>query len=88
MASHLIADEGWPVATSLAEGFARLEQFGVLDHDTALALQLAVGLRNVVAHGYAGLDVDRCFDAARHGLTDLESFARQVSAWAQAQRPR
>lgn len=88
MASHLIADEGWPVATSLAEGFARLEQFGVLEHATAAALQQAVGLRNVVAHGYAGLDVERCFEAARHGLADLESFAQQVSVWAQAQRPR
>jgi uncharacterized protein YutE (UPF0331/DUF86 family) len=85
MASHVIADEGWPVATSLAEAFARLEQFGVLERETTLALQRAVGLRNVVAHGYAGLDVERCFEAAQSGLTDLESFARQVSAWAQAQ---
>lgn len=85
LASHLIADEGWPAATSLAEGFARLEQFGVVDRETALALQRAVGLRNVVAYGYAGIDVERCFDAAQHGLGDLESFARQVSAWAQAQ---
>jgi uncharacterized protein YutE (UPF0331/DUF86 family) len=84
MASHLIADEGWPAASSLAEGFARLEQFGVLSHETALVMQRAVGLRNVVAHGYAGIDVERCFEAARHGLADLEAFAQQVSAWAQA----
>jgi uncharacterized protein YutE (UPF0331/DUF86 family) len=84
IASHLIADEGWPAATSLAEGFVRLEQFGVLSHDTALVMQRAVGLRNVVAHGYAGIDVERCFEAARHGLSDLESFARQVSTWALA----
>jgi uncharacterized protein YutE (UPF0331/DUF86 family) len=84
LASHLIADEGWPAASSLAEGFHRLEQFGVIERATALALQRAVGLRNVVAHGYAGIDVERCFDAAQHGLEDLESFARQVSEWAQA----
>jgi uncharacterized protein YutE (UPF0331/DUF86 family) len=88
MASHLIADEGWPAASSLAEGFKRLEQFDVIDRESALALQRAVGLRNVVAHGYAGIDVERCFDAAQHGLGDLESFARQVSAWAEAQRAR
>ncbi len=86
LASHLIADEGWPAASSLAEGFHRLEQFGVIEGDTALALQRAVGLRNVVAHGYAGIDVERCFHAAQHGLGDLESFARQVSEWAQAHR--
>lgn len=87
IASHLIADEGWPAATSLAESFARLEQFGVLERPTSRALQQAVGLRNVVAHGYAGLDVERCFEAAHHGLADLESFARQVSIWARGQAP-
>jgi uncharacterized protein YutE (UPF0331/DUF86 family) len=45
-----------------------------------------VGLRNLVAHGYAGLDVRRCFDAAHTELVELENFAREVSVWAQAQR--
>ena len=35
LASHLIADEGWPAATSLEEGFARLEQFGVVDRQVS-----------------------------------------------------
>jgi uncharacterized protein YutE (UPF0331/DUF86 family) len=42
----------------------------------------------VVAHGYAGIDVERCFDAAQNGLGDLEAFARQVSTWAQAREAR
>ena len=86
IASHLIADERWPAAASLAESFARLEQQRVITAKTARHLAQAVGLRNVVAHGYAGLDVRRCFEAAHTGLVDLESFAREVSVWAQAQR--
>lgn len=64
----------------------RLEQQRVITATTARVLAQAVGLRNVVAHGYAGLDVRRCFEAAHTGLVERESFAREVSEWAQAQR--
>lgn len=85
IASHLIADERWPSARSLAEGFSRLEEQGVLLPATAAALKHAVGLRNIVAHGDTQLDVGACFRAATAGLSELSAFAQQVSAWA---RPR
>ncbi len=81
VASHLIADAGWVPARSLADGFSRLEEHGVLTAQTADALRRAVGLRNVVAHGYARLDVPRAFDAASGGAADLERFAREVGTW-------
>lgn len=84
VASHVIADEAWPTARSIAEGFARLEEHGVLSAPTARALRDAVGLRNVVAHGYAKLDIGRAHRAASSGIDDLGAFAREVSAWAQA----
>src|SRR3954471_15323365 len=56
IASHLIADEGWPAAPNLAGGFNRLRDEGVISAGTASALGQAVGLRNVVAHGYAGIN--------------------------------
>lgn len=85
IASHVIADERWPAARTLAEGFTRLSEHGVLPATTALSLARAVGFRNIVAHGYAGIDVDACFRAATEGADDLEAFARAVSAWADAE---
>ena len=82
IASHLIADERWASARSLAEAFARLEQHGVISAASAAALKQAVGLRNVLAHGYAQLDIEACFRAATTGLTELNAFAQQVSQWA------
>jgi len=82
IASHVVADEGWPAARSLAEGFTRLEENHVLSPKTAEALRGAVGLRNVVAHGYAGIEPARCFLAATDGLGDLDAFAREISVWA------
>ncbi|MBX3269643.1 MAG: DUF86 domain-containing protein [Sandaracinaceae bacterium] len=81
VASHVASDEGWPVARTLAEGFARLEEHGVLAAPTAAALKRAVGLRNVVAHGYARVDPELVHRASHEGLEDLSSFAREVSAW-------
>jgi uncharacterized protein YutE (UPF0331/DUF86 family) len=85
VASHIIADEGWPPATTLASAFVQLRDGGVLDHETAEALGRAAGLRNVVAHGYAGIDVEKVHAAATLGLRDLEAFRAEVARWVQAQ---
>jgi uncharacterized protein YutE (UPF0331/DUF86 family) len=87
IASHLIADEHWPAAKNLAQGFSRLEEQGVLSSAIAQALRKAVGLRNSVAHGYAGVDPLAVHAAASHDLADLEAFARAVASWAASQTP-
>jgi len=51
IASHVIADQGWPPASNLAGRFNRLRDEQVLSPATAASLCKAVGLRNVVAHG-------------------------------------
>ena len=86
IASHLIADEAWEPAMTLVESFRRLADRGVVGETTAAALGDAVGLRNVVAHGYASADPTSIFAAATGGLGDLEQFAREVARWL-ARRP-
>lgn len=81
IASHLIADEGWPPAGTVAQSFVRLEENGVIEAATAHALGRAVGLRNVVAHGYASADPSMVHAASTAGLDDLAAFARQVAGW-------
>ena len=82
IASHCIADEGWPVAKSIGESFTRLEQQGVIPASVAEALRRGTGLRNWIAHGYAGVDLALVHRAATDGLSDLEAFARAVAQWA------
>lgn len=81
VASHLIADEGWPPASDLASSFARLQEHGVLTPKTASAMGRAAGLRNVVAHVYSRAEPVRIFEAATSGLADLERFAIEVATW-------
>jgi uncharacterized protein YutE (UPF0331/DUF86 family) len=85
IASHLIADEGWPAAPNLAGGFNRLRDEGVISTTTADALCRAVGLRNVVAHGYAGINPAMVHAAGVNGVRDLDAFAKEVAQWIAAQ---
>lgn len=86
VASHVIADERWAPAATLAESFHRLAERGVITAETDAALGRAASLRNVVAHGYGRVVSDILFTAATHGVLDLERFAREVAAW-MARRP-
>lgn len=82
VASHIIADEGWQSARTLRESFIRLRDHGVLTPATSDALARAAGLRNVVAHGYADVEVALVHEAATRGVEDLEAFAREVAGFA------
>ena len=84
IASHIVADEGWRPAVTLAEAFERLRENGVVTKPTAEAMAKAAGLRNVVAHGYAGVDIEMVFAAASRGVSDLDAFASEVGTWLQA----
>jgi len=84
IASHCIADEGWPVAKSIGDSFTRLEEHGVVPAEVAEALRRGAGLRNWIAHGYAGVDLALVHRAATDGLNDLEGFARALAQWANA----
>jgi uncharacterized protein YutE (UPF0331/DUF86 family) len=87
IASHVIADEGWTAAKTLADGFQRLADQGVLEQDTAETMKKAVGLRNVVAHGYVRVDVPMVHRAATDGLDGISAFSRQVARWLERVRP-
>lgn len=79
LATHIIADEGWTAAPTTAESFHRLAEHHVIS--TATAMRRAVGFRNVVAHGYAGIDVGATHAASTAGLSDLDRFGREVGTW-------
>ncbi|HET7506061.1 MAG TPA: DUF86 domain-containing protein [Kofleriaceae bacterium] len=81
LATHLIADEGWTAPPTAAESFQRLAEHQVINTSTAAALRRAIGFRNVVAHGYAGIDVVATHAASTIGLDDLDRFAREVATW-------
>lgn len=76
LAACLRFDLGTP--PSYADAFRRLAQAGLLDEALAERLTRAAGFRNVVAHAYDTLDMERVFRAARDGPVDLEAFLAKL----------
>lgn len=60
------------------EAFQRLAEAGVLEATLANRLTRAAGFRNLVAHAYEGLDLERVYRAAAEGPADLRAFLRAL----------
>ncbi len=69
--------------SSYADAFDRLARTGHLEPELASRLARAAGFRNVVAHAYESVDMQKVHAAASHGPADLRAFlarARDVLA--------
>lgn len=84
IAHHLIADQGFPQATSYRNTMEILGQEGVLDKELAERLKQWMGFRNVLVHFYLDIDHGRCHDAIQQDLGDLEGFAASMARFLQA----
>lgn len=84
LATHWLADAGWDVPHSYGEVFTVLADRGVLERELALRLRAAAGLRNLIAHQYGIVDVDRIFAIASNDLGDLLAFCQQLAQRADA----
>ncbi|MDD9979808.1 MAG: DUF86 domain-containing protein [Gammaproteobacteria bacterium] len=74
LAAHWLADAGWEVPGTYAHVFRALAERGVLDHDLAVRMAAAAGLRNLIAHRYGTLDWTRIHDVASNHIEDLLRF--------------
>lgn len=74
LGQHVIAERGLPIPSSYREVFTVLGNAGVVDASLAARLQGWGGLRNVIAHQYGSLDIERVAAALYDELGDLEGF--------------
>jgi uncharacterized protein YutE (UPF0331/DUF86 family) len=83
LATHWLADEGWDMPQSYGDAFMVLADRHVLEHRLANRLRAASGLRNLIAHQYGAVNVDRIFELASNDIEDLLSFCSQLAEKAQ-----
>lgn len=69
------------------ETFTAAAQAGAITHELAATLAPSTGLRNVIAHGYLELDYGRLAQAANEDIFGYREYVRQVSTFAQRERP-
>jgi uncharacterized protein YutE (UPF0331/DUF86 family) len=75
IAQHVIADQGFPQATSYRNSIEVLQREGLIDRELSERLQRWMGFRNVLVHLYLEIDHGRVHDAIREDLGDLTEFA-------------
>lgn len=63
---------------SYGDAFRRLSDAGFLEQDLAQRLARAAGFRNLVAHAYDPLDMQRVHQAASEGPADLRGFLARL----------
>lgn len=76
----LIAEEGLPKPGTYREVVTTLVEEGALDKDLGATLEEAAGLRNVLVHDYAEIDVEQLRAWGRRGDVFRE-YVKQVAAW-------
>ena len=80
-ANHLVAALGLRKPRDRRDLFLILGEEDILDEPLARRLAAAVGLRNVLVHGYLELVLDTVYRTIQEDLGDIESFCRQIIAY-------
>ena len=78
VASHIVADERLGEPQTNQDLFTLLERHGWLEPGLAERLRDMARFRNLLVHGYAGVDLDLVADIIRNDLGDLERFIATV----------
>ncbi|MGH7313482.1 MAG: type VII toxin-antitoxin system HepT family RNase toxin [Candidatus Rokuibacteriota bacterium] len=77
VATHLAASAGRDTP-DYASAVDALGELGVLPREFAQRFRGVAGFRNVLVHGYLGVDLQRLHELLNSGLDDFVEFARHV----------
>jgi uncharacterized protein YutE (UPF0331/DUF86 family) len=78
IAAHIISDRGLGVPGSNNEMFYMLEENRIINRAVAEKMVRAIGFRNLIAHEYARMDLERVFQIARQDINDLKAFIKTI----------
>jgi len=80
VASHIVSDDRLGEARTNQELFELLRAAGWIEEGLAATLRRAIGLRNVLVHGYTAVDVAIVRDVLENHLDDVLTFVTCVRA--------
>ena len=79
LALHWVVDEGWEAPEDSSSAFLVLADRRAIDRDLAEQMRGAVGLRNLIAHGYSLIDHSRMHQEYEQGVASLRRFLHAVA---------
>lgn len=80
VASHIVSDHRLGEPETNRDLFDRLARHGWLPADLADTMARMAGFRNLLVHGYAGVNLDIVKDIVEHRLNDLLGFVAAIRA--------
>jgi len=80
LAASTCVRQGLGTPVNYGDAFKKLAQAAVIPGDLAERLARAAGFRNVVAHAYDTIDMQRVHHAALTGPADLRAFLAALAA--------
>lgn len=87
IANYVIAANGWAMPDTGRASFRRLSEHALLTSELATRLGNAVGLRNLLVHEYADIDIETVQRVLEHDLADLHGFAALAASWCAVSAP-
>lgn len=78
LAGHIVSDNDLGVAESMGGLFDILSEKKIITLETAKVMRLMVGLRNLIAHEYTGVDMKRIHAAFTQNLGDFQKYIKEV----------
>lgn len=79
--SHVVTASTGRAPTSYRSSFADAERLGLLTPELAETLQPSVGMRNVLVHEYAEVNITLVAQAIPFALESYGEYVRQVARW-------
>lgn len=79
--AHLVGAALGQAPRDLAESFDLAVEAGVLSHDLGQRLRSSAGMRNVIVHAYAELDLLRVAAAIPAAQADFRAYIESVAAY-------
>ena len=80
IATHIVAVSGYDVA-DYGAAIDRLADLGILPREFAERFRGVAGFRNVIVHGYLGVDVSIVHRILNAGLDEFVEFAKHINAY-------
>lgn len=80
VASHIVSDERLGEPETNRELFDSLARNGWLSDDLAATMGRMAGFRNIVVHGYGGVNLGIAKEIVEHRLGDLVAFVAAIQA--------
>lgn len=78
IAAHIISEEGFGVPGSNNEMFYLLEDNGYLNTEITEKMVKAVGLRNLIVHEYARIELRHVHSVAQNDVLDLYQYLKAI----------